>query len=384
MIHLTLNLPAESVMKKICFNYRGMNAQAILHTHCNLRCKFCFETKSGGIRENNKINVDYIRKLPRDIFDTIFPTMQKFNIIYFNMNIMGGELFSDDIPDEIFDEYYNFAKVLVNIFDEKGIQVKFTIISNGIYQKYERILQFINTIGARIILSYDPIDRFSCDQQKQIWKNTFDYFKNKHHIRVLISTLLTRRTMYEYQHNDRMLLDTDRSIFVDTNIYVPRLDYHEYLPSDDDLFNFYQWCIDHELFNLSDINNIIAHKHICNQEWFFVFEEAKEPSLSDCLEGAVIPKDEYYGEYWNKINGHEVECLKYKQPIGILKRGCYSCEYFNTCSEMCWTQILFQHYPLGECPIKRIYEYISQNQSVIENFNQWRINYGDEWNKNSI
>ena len=370
-------------MKNMCFNYRGMNAQAILHTRCNLRCKFCFETKSGGIREDSQLSIPFIRRLPSEIKTTILPTMHKYDIRYFNMNIMGGELFSDDIPDEIFKEYETFCKELIRLFEVEDIQVKFTAVSNGIYENYNRITDLLQKFNMRIILSYDPVDRFSCDRQKEMWFNTYHTFRNCG-IKTLVSTLLTKRIMHEYMYGAPFFEYIEKDVFIDTNIYVPRLDYQEYLPSDDDIYNFYKWCIDHGFFNLSDINNIMSRQPVCNQEWFFVFQENHRPMLSDCLEGGVIPKDQYYGSFWNKIKMDDSNCLKYKKPCGILKRGCFYCEYFDSCTEMCWTQILFQHYELNECPIKRIYQYMENNSQIVSMYDSWRSLYELSWKTNGI
>ena len=364
----------------------NIEIQCLLHTHCNLRCKFCFETKSGGIRENNKINVDYIRKLPRDIFDTIFPTMQKFNIVYFNMNIMGGELFSDDIPDDIFDEYYNFASTMKEMIHNNypDATIRFKCLSNGVYKNLDRVIQFLDSFESKIILSYDPIDRFSCDQQKQIWKETFDYFKNKEKYKLTLSIVLTKKTILKY-FDDPLFTTLGNMIYTDTNIYVPRLDYQEYLPSDDDLFNFYKWCIDHELFNISMVHNLfIAAIHnintsSCGRKSDFIFGEDflkkyNSDFVDKCTEESPIPKDEYYGYYSDEIKD-VCDCARYKRPIGLQKRGCFTCEHFKYCPKMCWTQILFQHYPIGECPFKRTIDLIQNNKDLGKRFDAWRKEY---------
>ena len=363
----------------------NIEIQCLLHTHCNLRCKFCFETKSGGIRENNKINVDYIRKLPKIIERSIIPRYKRKNGIV-EISMMGGELFSDDIPDEIFDEYYNFASAMKEMIHENypDATIRFKCLSNGVYKNLDRVIQFLDSFGSKIILSYDPIDRFSCDQQKQIWKETFDYFKNKEKYKLTLSIVLTKKTILEY-FNDPLFITLGNMIYTDTNIYVPRLDYHEYLPSDDDLFNFYKWCIDHELFNLSMVHNLfIAAIHnintsSCGRKSDFIFGEDflkkyNSNFVDKCTEESPIPKDEYYG-YYSDVIKDVCDCARYKRPIGLQKRGCFTCEHFKYCPKMCWTQILFQHYPMGECPFKRTIDLIQNNKDLGKQFDAWRKEY---------
>ena len=51
-------------MIKMEKKYDYIEIQCVLHTECNLRCKFCFETEEAGIRKPTSINIDYIKKLP--------------------------------------------------------------------------------------------------------------------------------------------------------------------------------------------------------------------------------------------------------------------------------------------------------------------------------
>ena len=364
----------------------NIEIQCLLHTRCNLRCKFCFETKSGGIRENSKINLDYIHELPNIIESTIVPRYhRKTGIVEISM--MGGELFSDDIPDEIFKEYEQFATSMKDMIHRNypEVTIRFKCLSNGVYQNLDRVTKFLDTFQSKIILSYDPVDRFSCNRQKEMWFNTFQYFKSIEKYKLTLSIVLTKKTIEKYVSDDIYFLKLGNMIYTDTNIYVPRLDYQEYLPSDDDLFQFFLWCIKHRLFNVSTVHNLfIAAIHgintsSCGSKSDFIFGEDflqkyNEHFVNKCTEESPISKEEYYGIFAKDIKD-VCGCAQYKRPLGLQKRGCLYCEHFKYCPKMCWTQILFQYYPLMECPFKRTIEYIRENRAIQNQFEEWRKEY---------
>ena len=371
-------------VKTVKFNRKGMGVQCLLHTLCNLNCKFCFETKEKGIRENTNINIDYIKKLPDEVVKSILPIMKENEIKAFSLYLMGGELFSDNISGEIFDIYTEFAHAIRSKFNDESIECVFNVVSNGIFTKRKRVEDFIREFKVRLILSYDPMDRFCSNQQKELWYETFSYFKNIGEFEIALSTLLTKRNIDAYITGDEIFERIGSEVFIDSNIYVPRLDYNGYLPGDDDLFNFYKWAIDNGKFNISDVNSILKHSHICQQEFYYAFGESIGMScVSNCLEGLPFSKDEYYGDCSSKICD-DTNCLKYKQPLGLQKRDCLICEYYMDCAEMCWTQILFHKYNLTSCPIQRIYQYIENNPTISDNFNNWRNLYEDKWKQRPV
>jgi hypothetical protein len=371
---------------------RRIEVQCLLHTLCNLRCKFCFETKEKGIREDTKINIDYIKNLPNEVVELVLSKIGEGNISKVEISMMGGELFFDSLPDSVFDLYREFAYSIQSKLKEKipGIECKFKCLSNGIYTNHKRVENFLREFGARLILSYDPVDRFTCQSQKDMWFNTFKYFKDKPEFKLTLSAVLTKKTIDAYIDGDEMFEKTGNAIYIDSNIYVPRLDYHDYLASDEDLFRFYKWALDTGKFNISHVNNIlIAHQYgICSSSCGkkrsdYMFGEDFEQKyqsryINKCTEESPLDKEYYYGEYANQIED-TCDCTRYKQPLGLQKRGCLFCDYYSHCPKMCWSQVLFDKYEVGECPIQRVYEYLDNNPIIINNYKQWREKYEKNW-----
>lgn len=110
-----------------------------LFTKCNLNCSFCFQEHSADL------DIDYIKSIPdtsmellsKDITEQ--PTIKQVDI-----RILGGELFSDNIPDSYFDLYTEMVNDIRQRMSEKypDIQVDFIITTNGVYSKVDRLVHF--------------------------------------------------------------------------------------------------------------------------------------------------------------------------------------------------------------------------------------------------
>ena len=361
-----------------------------LHTSCNLRCKFCSETKEKGIRISNKINVDYIRQLPDEIISSIRPKLRddRSNIVF--IGLQGGELFYDALPDSLFNEYRKFCSTIKSKLKETGLPIEFKLIavSNGIFKNYDRVEKFLKEFNVRLILSYDPVGRFANKEQQKQWFDTYKYFHSRDEFEVHVSTVLTKKNIDKYLSNDEFFEKIDNGTSIVIHEYFPRLDYQEYLANDDDLFDFYKWSIDNGKFNISHINNIIeSYKNgnpatTCCDTIDYLFDDNYKSRyehgyINQCAENP-INKKEYYGTYADRVFDDN-DCSVCKQSLGIEKRGCLLCEYYNQCPKMCWTQILFDKYELLGCPIKRIYQYLEENPNIVDRYNDWRVNNEHTW-----
>jgi organic radical activating enzyme len=356
---------------------KTIEIQCILHTMCNLRCKFCYQTKEKGIRDEVVLNVNYIKQLPDDIVKTITPIMKDHDIRILKITILGGELLSDDIPDSVFDLYREFLYDLQFKLDKQISGVKYEVLSmsNGVFSNLKRVGDFLKEFSAKISLSYDPRDRFTSEHQKDIWYDSFQYLHDIG-IETYIAAVISKRNIDAYIEGDKFFEKLGNTVLVELEEYSPRLDYYGYLPNDDDLFNFYKWALDNNKFNISHISNILEHSPVCTQGFVYVFGEHlskqyNRPYIHECDELFPFTKQEYYGEYADQISDTS-NCAKCKQPLGLQKRGCLFCDYYSHCPKMCWSQVLFDKYEMTTCPIQRIYNYIKDNPSILSNYKNWR------------
>ena len=100
------------------------------------------------------------------------------------------------------------------------------------------------------------------------------------------------------------------------------------------------------------------------------------------LKYSNISPEEFYPKFIKRPT--EENCNDCHRELGLQKRGCYCCEHYEYCPKMCWNKILFQHYELNECPIKRIYQYIENNSQILSMYDSWRSLYELSWKTNGI
>lgn len=359
----------------------SIEVQCILHTDCNLNCKFCFQNSQKCVRG---INVDYIRQLPDQIVDSIYPIIIDKNLGVVKFILYGGELFSDNIPDSMFDEYRNFCNNIKNKLNEKnpGIKCKFLSMSNGIFTNHKRVENFLKEFNSRMSLSYDPCDRFSSDDQKRILYNTLRYFKDNTKLDVYIVTVTTKKNINACINGDKFFELLEGNSYVELQEYDSTFNYQEYLASDDDLFNFYKWAVDNDKFNISDIMSIMDKIPVCGwvNEPVCIFSEYNlkrynRPFIDEYEELFYFSINDYYG----KLANHITKGIDYStiDHLGIQKRGCLMCDYYNHCSMMGWKNILFDRYELSECPIQRIYKYLDDNPNIVDRYKTWRVKHGE-------
>jgi hypothetical protein len=266
------------------------------------------------------------------------------------------------------------------------IKCEFKVLSNGVFTKYDRVAKLLTDFNMRLVLSYDACDRFSNDHQRQMWYKTYQHFR-KLGIELWVANVLTKKNIDAYISGDEMFNSIPQDSYIENNIYIPRLDYHDNLPSDDDIYNYYKWCLDTEKFNINLINILLktydSNMRVpsCGETRYDLMfaEEFNEkynmPWISKCTEESPVSKEDYYGEYADVIKDVN-NCSKYKHHLARNKRGCLYCEYHSRCAEPCWTQILFKDYKVTGCPIKRTYQYIEDNPGILDKYREWDDKYG--------
>lgn len=341
-----------------------------LFERCNLHCSFCFEKHI-----NNDIDYDKILAMPKLVISQIKQQVLDCETNQILLRLWGGEVFFDELPDEIFDIYREFIRLFKAEVDRelpgKGIDI--TYLSNGVFTKYDRVEKLLKDTNGMIAFSYDPKDRFNTREQKETWLKTLRHFQS---ITKYISITLTKQSISAYIAGDEFFEQIPSNISVDINYYTANPNWKKHMPTDEDIFSFYKWCVDNQKFNVRVMDNIYRYlipsekkyvERYCDCKQAVQFQEGK--CIRDCASRASsLERQMFYGAYADEIN--ESNVTEAKNTLGLQKRGCFACEHFEHCTMPCWVAIMFEGYKTTNCPLKMIYKYIPKES--IEAFIEWK------------
>lgn len=352
-----------------------------LHEQCNLRCKFCYQEHA------SKVNVDIIRKVAKKAFDESFEPLHKYDTVkVIHLLFLGGELFSDDISDDIFDEYNKMFKEFRNLFGSEypNVQLKFSVGTNGVWKKKDRVIKLLKDNGVTdMAFSYDPSGRYPNKEAEKEVRKSIVALHNAG-MSITISFILTKDNIRRFT-TDRKYCKYMKSKYVthgDLNWYIGNPNWEENLPSDEEVFEFFKWAIDNRLFNIECVEllfkaltekdkyktTIARRQCYCK---FLISISGLEPTYNCIPRYSAYGNKLFYGKFSEELTEDNVSDVK--ASLGIQKRGCLSCKYFNICQMPCWSAVLFEKFQPTACPLEKAFDYIKEEH--IKDYKVWR----DKW-----
>lgn len=352
-----------------------------LFENCNLSCKFCFSKNKYKIIDKQSIlNVPYIclEYIKNNGID--LSTKEDINI-----STWGGEIFSDSIPDYLFDTYIEYVKIFTELFlkENPTLDIHFNWLSNGIFKNRNRVLDFLKKVdetytslhsehheetSTKISFSYDPVDRFPSDKYKDWWYETVLFFKD---YVSTISFTMTKPNIEAVLSGDKWF-DSVKHLEIDGNYYWPNNNWEKYLPSDDLYFEFFKYCADNRV-NCNIVRQTITSKImpirscICDS----TIQYMGETCTRNCVSRTSNQNPElFYGDKVDVVD--EFTCTDLKKNIYIEKRGCLDCKHFPYCTMGCVGSMCFKHFQVSSknCFLNRFYKYIEGNTDLLE----WAMN----------
>lgn len=359
-------------LPKINFYKKRKNyeIEVSLFEACNLNCKFCFEK-----HDNYVVDTNYIRNLPYLLIEETRDKIKEYNVEYVCLRLWGGELFFDKLSDDVFDSYRDFLSLFKELMtkDFPSIKVDASFLSNGVFTKRERVKQLLDDTNTQISFSYDPVDRFNTENQKELWYSNLLYFKS--YINT-ISITLTSRTAQAYMNGDKYFELIPDDIKIDVNYYTANKDYELYQLTDEIIYDFFKWLVDNNKFNVFICYNMFRYLIPEQQTQVSRYCDCKCATqltnghcTTNCAKRAFhTPIEKFYQEYTSYVT--EDNCSEVKNSMGLLKRGCLYCEHYTYCPMMCWVAVIFEGFKPTVCPFQRIYKYITQEK--IEQFKEWQ------------
>lgn len=321
----------------------------VLFEHCNLNCVFCTQD------HNSTLGWDSIEdKFPT--IQSVYENQKKFGKLdALHINFMGGELLSDQVPDEVFESYIRLLNKTKTWIETLGIPYKLNFITNLVFENTNRIDNFLEKVPyLEFHTSYDPAGRFD-KASKVIFEKNILYYKNK--IKTTIITL-TKPTMQKLtEDNDETFKFLYNNFDIDFDYYNivsdgSRMDKDNWLdvelikalkPTDVQLRDFFKFLLD-KYPNSMPVRD-------------FLMYQKKTKQCNDT--GTILP-DNSFGRCVFKIENN-LEFSNVKDDIESKwfdSYNCLECNYFSQCGFACFTATSGTGFRTqDECWLKEVYKY---------------------------
>lgn len=290
-------------------------AHLILFELCNMRCSFCHQDHDSKVGLDGDLVIDKVAKL----LATTHPDTAMV------VNFTGGELFMNEVSDELFEAYYQVGKMALNHF--KAIKLVFG--TNLVYHNTDRVrhlIERLRVIDERVWLatSYDPAGRFNPAQRALFFKNLETLGDLVQTVNVVI-TKQNIQTFLDGKEGEEFAEMCERyDVYFDH--YIPSQMYLHHQP-DEDLISTMYIALNNKYPNsypIKDWKNNVVNETTCRST-------------------KIINKDGVISTCWSEAGKDaildETEGLIAKDAAEIAfveHYGCFECDYYSRCGLRCF------------------------------------------------
>lgn len=320
-------------------NKRPETAEIIvtLFEYCDLNCLFCNQD------HDSYAGVDTIVDKFNEIKLSIDQLLKKGKTDV-AIHMMGGELFSDNIEDKVFDDYIKLTNKLIEYGKQINVPLEVSFVTNFVWEKKDRIKKFLIDNDIKLMTSYDPSGRFNV-KTFEIYKSNIKEFKE--HISS-VNVIMTKPNIDKFLKGQ-----------------VPFFDYlYENFPI---YFDYYGPGKNHEFLLAKDYELTEFMKYMYDN-WknchpFKTFDNKGKNKMS-CMDTiTVMPSGKWGG------CGH-FEHLEKVIPIKVVTEqqwfdsyNCFECEHFQRCSMGCFmSNHVKDMRTQEECWLKQVYDYVDNTR----------------------
>jgi len=329
-------------------NKRDKQQEYTIHLfeYCNLTCSFCWQ-------DHNKVQgIDTILEKLAPIEQ--FLRAEKNKHVVFN--IMGGEIFADQIYDESLNNtYIKLAKGIIALGEKYSITVDINWVTNLVTDKIaliEHLLTETKKLGIKsgLVTSYDPAGRFNRNTFPIFKKNLY-YFKNDVEG---IGILLTKPNIRYWLKMPESFIDEiyRDGFYIYADYYMPDSSAKIQAPTDTDLYKIFTHFVD-------KFPNIDPIKSWIENDFNYITCRTSKLILQDgtmCLCGNLVQEPQDKAMYVSFIQKSDNAAIENRF---LEKYNCLSCEYFKRCGLGCFMQHDYKFRDeLDECVYKLTHRYI--------------------------
>jgi sulfatase maturation enzyme AslB (radical SAM superfamily) len=327
------------IAEKVINNTKRTETGEIIVTlfeYCDISCLFCAQD------HNSMAGIDTIKDKIEPIKKAI-AELQKKGKTVFTINIMGGEVFSDKLPDSVYDDYVILVHSIKSYCSDNNIEVSVQFTTNFIWTNTQRVSAFLEKTKVKLYTSYDPSGRFNVDTFKLFTRNVFEFTP---HIRS-VNVIMTKPNLDRFVTNVVPFFDYLYKHFpVYFDYYTPEKHMDVLLPKDYELRNFMKYMYD-VWPNCSPFNG---------------FNNKTKQNMS-CMDTYTIMPNEDFGRCDILLKGvipiKLIPSKKDLEQAWFDDYKCLECEHFNRCSLGCFlSNHIKDARTQEECWLKEVYDYV--------------------------
>lgn len=295
-----------------------------LFEFCNLSCRFC------GQDHDSKVGFESIRDKALDVVAFIHKSSMQSHII----NIMGGEVFNDLIPEDLFDDYKYFAETIFSYAREHNQYITMNWVTNLIFHKKERVWNLLHGLTdipgeLNLSTSYDFEGRGYAGKVNSLFAKNLYEFKEKIYTIGFVLTSPAIRNFIEGHDPFFEKIKDDFTLYFD--YYVPEeTNCDELMPTDQELYDAFIYAATHypNVYPVRDWLENKENKMTC-------YSLNKVTILPDGQQVTCRYLNYKKGSFHNEID--------YKSNANIVtsyieKNNCLNCKHYDRCTFRCFVQ----------------------------------------------
>jgi hypothetical protein len=317
---------------------------------CNLTCQFCPQDHESIVGLDNILGKTEIIKKALD-------TMVSKGKTSVSISYMGGELFEDRILDSTFDEYAIVIHEVNEYAKSINLPINCHLATHLVYNKRDRVLDFVKKVNLPLAASYDPSGRFN-QQNLEIFKNNVEFFKD--HI-LQIGVVMTKPNIAKFVKGEapffKYLYDNFTVVF-DNYTFSQNTDHKKLMPNDVEYRDFYIFMVNNwpNCLPFSEMYTNLPNKMSCMQT-MYIFPDSTFGSCGT-FETGLSPLVDKTGKI-TRINISPLEKVVEKRWLNDY--DCFSCEHMQRCTFSCFLNNHFKNNRTQEvCWLKEVYDHIDQ------------------------
>lgn len=316
---------------------RWKEAHLILFELCNMSCSFCHQDHDSRVGLDGDLVIDKMTTL-------LASSSSSTPMV---VNITGGELFMDEISDDLFEVYYIVGKMAIEHFTD----VKVVFGTNLTYHNTDRVRVLIERLrelhdNVWLATSYDPAGRFNPSQRELFLKNLSLLGDLTKTVNVVITKQNINLFLEGKEGDEFTWLCEEYDVYFDH--YIPSQLYKHHQP-DEDMISALYIALNNKYPNSYPIKD--WKQNIVNE--------------TTCRSTKIITKDGIVSTCWSEAGKDaildETEGLiaKDNAEVAFVEHyGCLECVYYTRCGLRCFLHDTVLGDKSKECSIKQMFDVI--------------------------